>query len=189
MGDKDQGGLAGLFGKAEKWLRQQGVTHEDLEKAKADREALDAQEAAEKQAGERLDRSTRAGDSTVTLRGAVNGTVDSGLAAKVEQEDDQLVVTVEAVDPVPVEGGAFAGFTFAIPSYTGPGTYDLGTSDQSGLMYELWLEPAEEGFFWAREYGPGIVTVSDGGKTMQVHFVYQDPSSKKVDLEGTVRLS
>lgn len=189
MGDKDQGGLAGLFGKAEKWLRNQGITKEDLEKAKTDREALDAQEAAAHQAEERTDRSTRAGESTVTLRGKVNGTVDSGLAAKREQEDDQLVVTVEPVDPVPLDGGTFAGFTFAIPSYKGPGTYDLGTADQSGMMYELWLEGNEEGYFWAREYGPGIITVSDGGKAMQVHFVFQDPGSNKVDLQGTVRLA
>jgi hypothetical protein len=188
MGNKEGGGLAGLFGKAEKWFREQGVTKEDMEKAKADREALDERAAAEHQGEERADRSTRAGDSNVTLRGATNGTIDSGLSAKTEQDGDQLIVTVEPVDPVAMEGRTFAGYTFAIPSYTGPGTYDLGTTDVSGMMYELYLG-SEEGFFWAPEYGPGIVTVSDGGKTMQVHFVFQDPGSNKVDLEGTVKLT
>jgi hypothetical protein len=189
MGGKDEGGLAGILGKAEKWLKQQGVTKEDLEKAKADSELREAEEAEEDRAEERAERSAGVGQSRVTLRGAVNGTIDSGLAAKSEEDGDLLVVTVEPVDPVPVEGGSFVGFTFAVPGYTGPGTYDLGTADQPGLMYELWLEPMEEGFFWAREYGPGIVEVSDGGSKMEVRFVYRDPGGKQVDLEGTVQLS
>jgi hypothetical protein len=186
MGDREGGGLAGLFGKAEKWLREQGVTKEAMEKAKADREARDAQAATEHQAEVRADRSTRAGDSSVTLRGAVNGTVDSGLSVKTEQEGDQLIVTVEPVDPVAMGGRTFAGYTFAVPN-TGPGTYDLGAAEPSSMMYELWLG-SEEGFFWAPEYGPGVVTVAEDGKSMQVHFVFQDPGSNRVDLEGTVKL-
>jgi hypothetical protein len=189
VGDKDEGGFAGLLGKAQKWLSDQGVTKEDLEKAKADAEAREVEQAETRQAEERAHRSAAVGDTQVTLRGAVNGTVGSGLAAKTEQDGDQLVVTVEPVDPVSLDGGAFAGFTFAIPRYSGPGTYDLGTSDQPGMLYELWLEPAAEGFFWAREYGPGVVTVSDGGNAMEVHFVYRDPGGSQVDLEGTVKLS
>src|SRR6266508_286679 len=182
MGDKEEGGLAGLLGKAEKWLSEQGVTKEDLEKARADHDRREAEEAEEDRAEERADRSAGVGASRVTLHGAVNGTIDSGLAAKGEQDGDQLVVTVESVDPVPVDGGTFTGFTFAIPSYTGPGTYDLGTSDQPGLMYELWLDESSEGFFWAREYGPGIVEVSDGGSRMEVRFAYRDPGGHQVDL-------
>jgi hypothetical protein len=124
----------------------------------------------------------------VTLRGRVNGTVDSGLAASTERDGDQLVVTVEPVDPVSLDGGTFAGFTFAIPDYTGPGTYDLGTEDRPGLLYELYLDGAEEGYFWAREYGPGIVTVSDGGTTMEARFAFRDPGSNQIDLEGTIKL-
>jgi hypothetical protein len=55
------------------------------------------------------------------------------------------------------------------------------------MMYELWLG-SEEGFFWAPEYGPGVVTVAEDGKSMQVNFVFQDPGSNQVDLEGTVKL-
>jgi hypothetical protein len=188
MGDKDEGGLASLLGKAEQWLKDQGVTKEALEKAKADNERWESEEAQEKQVKQRADRSARAGDSRVTLKGAVNGTVDSGLSAQTEEDGDQLVVTVEPVDPVSLAGGTFAGFTFAIPGYSGDGTYDLGTADLSGMMYELWLEGSDEGFFWAPEYGPGIVNVSTGGTTMEVHFVFRDPGSNQVDLEGTVRL-
>ena len=96
---------------------------------------------------------------------------------------------METVDPVPLDGGTFVGFTFAIPNHSGPATYDLGTTDPSAMMYELWLGGDGEGFFWAPEYGPGIVTVSAAGKTMEVHFVFQDPGSHKVDLEGTIILS
>jgi hypothetical protein len=189
MSDKEEGGLFSLLGKAEKWLEDQGVTKEALEKAKADHDAHAAAEAVDKEAGERADRASRAGESRVTLSGVVTGTVGSGLAARAEREDDVLIVTVEPVEPVPLTGGTFAGFTFAVPAAAGPGTHDLGTTDVSSMQYELWLKESQEGYFWAPEYGPGIVTISADGKTMDVHFVYQDPGSHRIDLEGTVKLS
>jgi hypothetical protein len=189
MSDKDEGGLSSLLGKAEKWLKDQGVTKEALEKAKADHDAQEADEAEDRKAGERADRASGVGGSRVTLRGAVNGAVESGLAARTERDDDVLTVTVEPVDPVPLAGGTFAGFTFAVPAGAGPGTHDLGTTDVSSMQYELWLEEAQEGYFWAPEYGPGIVKISADGKTMDVQFVYQDPGSHRIELEGTVKLS
>jgi hypothetical protein len=189
MSEKDEGGLSSLFGKAGKWLKDQGITKEALEKAKADHDAREADEAEDRSAGERADRASGVGDSRVTLRGAVNGAVESGLAARTERDDDALYVTVEPVDPVPLAGGTFAGFTFAVPAGAGPGTHDLGTTDVSSMQYELWLAEAQEGYFWAPEYGPGIVTIFADGKTMDVQFAYQDPGSHRIELEGTVRLS
>jgi hypothetical protein len=189
MSDRDEGGLSSLLGKAEKWLEDQGVTKEALEKAKADHDAQEAGEAQARMAGERAGRAAGVGDSRVTLRGAVNGVVESGLAARAERQDDVLSITVEPVDPVPLAGGTFAGFTFGVPAGAGPGTHDLGATDVSSMQYELWLEEAQEGYFWAPEYGPGIVTISADGKTMDVQFVYQDPGSNRIELEGTVRLS
>jgi hypothetical protein len=188
MSDKDEGGFSSLLGKAEKWLEDQGVTKEDLEKAKADHDAQEAHDAEDRQAGERADRASSVGDSRVTLRGAVNGAVASGLAVRTEREDDALAVTVEPVDPVPLAGGTFAGFTFAVPAGAGPGTHDLGTTDVSSMQYELWLVEAQEGYFWTPEYGPGIVTISGDGKTMDVQFVYQDPGSNRIELAGTLKL-
>jgi hypothetical protein len=57
------------------------------------------------------------------------------------------------------------------------------------MQFELWLEEAQEGYYWAPEYGPGIVTISGDEKTMDVQFVYQDPGSNRIELEGRVRLS
>jgi hypothetical protein len=189
MSDKDEGGLSSLLGKAEKWLEDQGVTKEALEKARAGHDAREADEAEDREAGERADRASSVGDSRVTLRGAVNGTVESGLAARGERDDEMLTVTVEPVDPVPLAGGTFAGFTFSVPAGAGPGTHDLGTTDVSSMQYELWLAEAQEGYFWAPEYGPGIVTISGDGKTLDVQFVFQDPGSHRIELEGTVKLS
>ena len=189
MGEKGEGGLTSFLGKAEKWLEDQGVTKEALEKAKADSEAREAEEAETRQAEERADRSEHVGDSRVTLRGMVKGSIDTGLSAKTEEDGDLLIVTVESVDPVSVEGGTFTGFTFAIPGYHGAGTYDLGTAEQPGLPYELWMQESQEGFFWTREYGPGVVTVEADGKTMQVSFVFRDPGSNQIDLEAMVRLT
>jgi hypothetical protein len=189
MSDKDGGGLSSLLGKAEKWLKDQGVTKGGLAKAKAEHDAREADEAEDREAGERAARVSGVGDSRVTLRGAVNGTVESGLATRTERDDEFLSITVEPVDPVPLAGGTFAGFTFAVPAGAGPGTHDLGTTDVSSMQYELWLAEAQEGYYWAPEYGHGIVKISGDGKTMDVQFVYQDPGSHRIELEGTVRLS
>ena len=188
MSDKDEGGLSSLLGKAEKWLEDQGVTKDALEKAKAEHDAREADQAEAREAGERADRASGAGGSRVTLRGAVTGVVESGLAVRTERDDQFLTVTVEPVDPVALDGGTFAGFTFAVPAGAGPGTHDLGTTDVTSMQFELWLAEAQEGYFWAPEYGPGIVTISGDGKTMDVQFVYQDPGSHRIELGGTVRL-
>lgn len=196
MGNQTDGGLGALFGKAKKWLSAQGVTDEDLAKAKedlakakADSERLEADKVADREARARESRAARTGGSHVTLRGAVTGTVDKGLAVQTERDGGSLFVTVECVDPVPLSGGNLAGLSFAIPEYTGSGTYDLSTMDVSGQVYELMLDPAEEGFFWAPEYGPGVVTVSDGESTADIRFVYQDPGSHRTELEGVIELT
>lgn len=189
MSDTEEGGLSSLLGKAEKWLEDQGVTKEALEKARADHDAQEAAAAEDRDAGERAARSAGAGDSRVTLHGAVNGAIESGLSATSERQDDMLAITVEPVDPVPLEGGTFAGFTFALPAGAGSGKHDLGTTDVSSMSYELWLQESQEGYFWAPEYGPGIVTISGDARTMDVQFVYQDPGSHRIELHGTVRLS
>jgi hypothetical protein len=195
MGEEG-GGLGSLFGKAKKWLSDQGITDEDLAKAKedmtkakADQERWEAEAAAEKDADARADREARAGTSHVTLRGAVTGSVGQGMAVQTDQEDEALFVTVECVDPVPLDGGSFAGLNFGIPQYKGPGTYDLSTMDVTGLTYELLLDGVDEGFFWAPEYGQGVVTVSTGGSTAEVRFAFQDPGSRRIELEGTIGLS
>lgn len=188
MGDKGGEGLMSFLGKAEKWLEDQGVTKEALEKAKADSEAREADQAAAHEAQEHENRAAHAGDSQVTLRGMVSGSIASGLSVQTEQDGDQLFVTVESVDPVPLDGGTFTGFTFAIPGYHGAGHYDLGTSDQPGLTYELWIQESQEGFFWAPEYGPGFVNVEADAKTMAVSLVFRDPGDNQIDLEATVRV-
>lgn len=189
MGEKDEGGLSSLFGKVNKWLSDQGVTKEDLEKAKADRERWDAEEAAAKESDARQDRTARTGDSHVALRGKVEGTVDAGLAVQTERDAGSLLVTVEPVDPVPLRGGSFAGLTFAVPNYTGPGTYDLSTVDVGSQIYELMLDPAEEGFYWSAPYGPGVVKVSADEATADIRFTYQEPGSNRIELEGVIRLT
>jgi hypothetical protein len=158
MGNEGDGGLGSLFGKAKKWLSAQGVTDEDLANAKedlatakADSERREAEEVADREAQAREGRVARTGGSHVTLRGAVTGRVDEGLAVQTEREGGSLFVTVECVDPVPLSGGNFAGLSFAVPQYKGSGTYDLSTMDVSGQIYELMFDPAEEGFYWAPE--------------------------------------
>jgi hypothetical protein len=189
MGEKDEGGLGSFLGKAEKWLRDQGVTHEALEEAKANRERWDTEEAAAREAKERAARETRVGYSRVTLRGMVSGTVDAGLAVETGRDEGSLMLKVESVDPVPLQGGTFIGFSLTVPNYRGPGTYDLATVDVTGNIYELSLQDEEEGFYWSAEYGPGIVKVSADETEAEVSFVYQDPGGRRAELDGVVQLA
>lgn len=187
MGEQGEGGFGGLLDKANKWLKKQGVTKEELAKGKADQEGWEAERVETRDAKAREDREAHVGSSHVTLSGQVEGSVDKGLSVQTEQGEGTLYVTVECVDPVPLKGGSFVGLSFAIPGYTGAGAYDLSTKDLTGLTFELMLEPAEEGFFWAPEYGPGMVTVAAGGSA-EVHFVYKDPGSNQVELKGAIEL-
>jgi hypothetical protein len=189
MGENEGGGLSGFLQKANQWLKDQGVTHEELEKAKAQQEQWDADAAQQREETEHADRQARAGDSTVTLTGLVSGTVDHGMAVTTETDEGILMVNVDTVDPVPLTGGGFLGFTFSIPGYHGAGTYDLAKIDTGSQTYELMLDNAEEGFYWAAEYGPGVVTVSADGGTADVQFTYHDPGSREIQLKGTIHLS
>jgi hypothetical protein len=188
MGEKDGGGLGGFLQKANQWLKDQGVTHEDLEKAKAQQEQWEAEATEQRDEAAHADREAKAGDSKVTLTGVVSGTVDHGMAVTTDNQDGVLFVNVDTVDPVPLTGGGFLGFSFSIPGYHGAGTYDLAKLDTSGQTFELMLDNAEEGFYWAAEYGPGIVTVAAGEATADVQFTYNDPGSHEVKLQGTVHL-
>ena len=195
MAEGEEGGLGSLFKKAGKWLGEHGVTEEDLAKAKedmagakvqSDRMEAEAEEARTTEA--RDDRQRRAGGSRLTLAGAIEGTVDSGLSVQIERDDGSLLVSVEAVDPIPLRGGRLIGLSFGIPAYAGPGTYDLASADLSGQVYELSFDDVDEGFFWAPEYGPGVVTVSAGEASADIHFVYQDPGSRRIELKGSLEL-
>jgi hypothetical protein len=192
MGD---GGLGSLFQKAGKWLSDHGVTKEDLDKAKEDaakakveQERINAEQEQAKETAAHEDRAQRAGSSTVTLTGAIEGTAGAGLSVTKETGDGALSITVEAVDPIPLTGGNLTGLTFSIPKYAGAGRYDLGTMDVSGYFYELSFENVDEGFFWAAEYGPGIVTVAAGEGSADIQFVYQDPGDRRIELKGTLDL-
>src|SRR5262245_62022851 len=96
MGDKGGEGLMSFLGKTEKWLEDQGGTKEAVAKAKADSEAREEAQAAEREAQQHDNRAAHAGDSQVTLRGMVNGSIASGLSVQTEQDGDQLFVTVES---------------------------------------------------------------------------------------------
>lgn len=215
MGTKDEG-LGSLFGMAKKWLKNEVGTDPDANEGavddmkreasrqrdaavvdaimpegmkQADRDARKAQELAAKEAEARKGRVATVGGSHLTLHGTLDGSIDSGLSVKTERADGTLLITVAPVDPAPLQGGSFAGTSFAVAGYTGPGTYDLGEPDDP-LVFELLVDGVEsEGFFWSPSYGPGVVTVSADEATADVNFVYEDPGSNRIELKGQLTLN
>jgi hypothetical protein len=220
MAAKDEGTFGSLFGKAKKWVENELVTSGDPMKDHGRSEAnegleadmrLEAQRArdraladvivpgrgkqahTEQEGREAARRETRAasvGSSRLTLRGIVEGAIDTGLAVRTERTNGTLLVTVEPLDPVPLRGGSFAGLAFAVPGYAGPGTYDLGRVEHDDpLVFELRLDGVDsEGFFWSPSYGPGVVTMPNDD-VADIHFVYEDPGSNRVEVEGAIILT
>lgn len=217
MTDEEKPGLGSLFGKAKKWLEnevkrsgdreeQEGIEQDMRQEAEQMRddaivEAIlpGLQErktaaAAAKEAADREDRVSRVVEgSRLTLQGTVEGTVESGLAVKVDREDGWLVVNVDTVDPVPLQGGTFTGLGFAVPLYTGPGRYDLANAESvEGMdftLFMLGLAEDNEGYLWHPTYGAGVVTVREGETAAEIQFVYKTAGAERIEVTGTVALA
>ena len=143
----------------------QGI--KDFQASQAANRTAQAAERAERERNERLSRVTT---SAVSLSGAVTG-VAEGLAVESYASEDtgSLHVTVECVDPVPMQGGTFVGFLFTIPGYTGDGSYPLVDHDEfDALQYELYLVEENEGWAFHPSYGPGTIVVTDGSADVQL---------------------
>lgn len=143
----------------------------------------------EGEAEARARRQARAGDSAVTLTGAVTGTA-GGLAVEVvtgDADDHELVVNVEAVDPVQMVGGTMTGFCFLIPGFHGDGTYPLLDPELDSLQYQLYLVEDDEGWGFHPTHGPGVIVVSDG--VADVRLVLGGVGTETIDLTARVVLS
>jgi hypothetical protein len=149
----------------------------------ANRAARDADSAEE----HRAERLARSGESSVELSGYVTG---SAAALAVEpyasEETGSLHVTVEAVDPVPMQGGTFVGFLFTIPGYDGDGTYSLVDDDIDGSQYELFLAEENEGWGFHPTHGPGTIVVTDG--IADVQLTIGSSGSDLIQLRGRILL-
>jgi hypothetical protein len=110
--------------------------------------------------------------SSIDLSGAVNGRVED-LAVDITPGDGErtLLVLMETVDPVSLDGGELSAAGFAIADFNGDGTYPL-------VEYIESLDPGahhvvlgggdgeSDWFYWAEEYGPAGAVVGDGEITV-----------------------
>jgi hypothetical protein len=163
------------------------VVTQGMKDYQADKIARQDAERAERAARDRADREARAGASSVELTGHVTGDA-ALLAVSTTSYDgsDSIHVHVEAIDPVPMKGGTFVGFTFAIPGH-GDGTYELVVSDDfDGSWYELYDADAAKGWYFDPSYGPGTIVVADG--VADVLLTFGNSSSELIQLRGRVTL-
>jgi len=141
----------------------------------------------------------------LTVTGEVDGMWSGQLPAKVERvpathpEPDELEwnpwageasLSVELTAPPagrPVIGGAVLfSWTFAIPGYAGPGTYDLqvigqeraeGGAELDAMDFALALGEEEEPFYWYSEV-PGSIEVAGDERALVVRMTMASASGE-----------
>ncbi len=143
----------------------------------------------ERSARDRADRATRAGTSTVTMSGFLNGTADQlAVSCGHNEYSGGLGVTVELVDPTYFGGpGALRGFNFEIPGGGRDGTYQLvDDGNFEALDYSIDIDGDQEGWCFHPTFGPGTIVVSDG--MADVSLVFGASGSERIFMHGRIQL-
>jgi hypothetical protein len=119
----------------------------------------------------------------LSLTGAISGSLEVEVPADVirpGEAGDPLLVVLESLEPEPLGGHTFLGVQFAVPSFTGPGRYDLAAMGQEEpaldwdpLWFQLWIDQTDEPFFWSPGVGPGTIDVAADGRTLRARFKMQ----------------
>lgn len=132
------------------------------------------------------------GSVNLTFSGAATGTVNQKLPVQCSKADDTYSVTITADPAVPVGGRMFGNFTFVVPAYAGPNTYDLAdpSLNPNGDAFNDWnlsLAATNDDPFQAGGDGfGGSVTVAKDEKSGQiVAKKLVTAGSEMVDVSGT----
>jgi hypothetical protein len=108
---------------------------------------------------------------TLTLRGDVSGTLETEIPIRIDMPSepcDAMTIDLEPLEPLPIGGHTFLGLLFAVPEFSGTGSYDLTTIEErlqldswDPLWFQLTLDTTDDGLYWSPDYGNGAVTVTD----------------------------
>lgn len=184
-----------------------GLVADLTEKAEAYRpEAVAARKAEgeareEGERRERLAERSAAGETaelTITLAGGEQGTLSVTLPCEREEEDGWWRLRLESPDPVLLGSTALAALSLAVPSYGGPGRYDLAElhrRSEAGEIemwepFDLHLSPMTEvddrtWFVDVSATPPPVVTVGEDGVDFDLPLASAVNAIRAV---GTVRL-
>lgn len=133
----------------------------------------------------------------LTLSGDVSGGFEQPVPTDVrlpDGEETALIVELMPLEPIVVGGSAFIGLRFAVPDYRGDGEYDLlamsagdrWMDEWDPLLFQLWLDSADESFFWSPDYGAASILVSHHKRTLRVQMPMQDAGSRRVVVDATI---
>lgn len=132
------------------------------------------------------------------LSGDVNGELNAELPADMDWPGEAGAAVTAELTPLGSEaiaGRPFRALLFAIPSYAGPGNYDLarmgagnGADDWEPLWFQLVLDSEDEPFYWTPGSGPASVAVEPGERTLQVRMQMSNASGEEVALDATIAL-
>jgi len=133
----------------------------------------------------------------LSFRGGVQGELRQDVPVRVTRPgefDSSLLVELEALDPIAIDGRAFKSMVFAIPNFAGAGRYDLaaianGPDDIIDYtQYGLMISDHEEGYYWSPDYGPALFEVDQDQRTIRIEMAFEDSGSVHIDLTGTIVL-
>ncbi|HEY4331412.1 MAG TPA: hypothetical protein VGM78_02535 [Ilumatobacteraceae bacterium] len=115
---------------------------------------------------------TPVGINSIAVTGYLTGSVEH-LRVRAEQNEFSggLSVSVEAEAPVSLGPLQFNGFNFEIPNAGRDGTYAVGTdSTFEAQYYELYLEGAQDTWYYHPDFGSGIITVNGTSADVSLAF-------------------
>lgn len=128
--------------------------------------------------------------SSVEVRGAVTGRVtDLAVTLTADDEERTLLVLLETVDPIALDGAALSAAGFALTDFHGDGDYPLVPYIESldpGVHHVVFNEGDgdTDWFYWTEEYGPATATV--GGGMIDVTMPCHNAASQQLTL--TIRV-
>lgn len=171
----------------ERWKQKLG----DLERHQEEqRLRAEANKQAEHEARPRADvQLSVVGDVTGAFQGQIPTVVD-----RPSQPGEAMTVDLSPLEPVAVGDRSWRGFVFAVPHYTGAGTYDLTDlariweADWDPFWFQLWFESDDEPFYWVADYGAATIVVEPGERTLRVQMPMEDAGSHRIQVDATVVL-
>jgi hypothetical protein len=130
--------------------------------------------------------------SSIELNGHVSGRIDD-VSVELTPDDEYgtLLVLMEPVDGVQLQGGEVVAAGFAISGFHGEGTYQLDGYIESldpGVHHVALAGDSDTSwFYWSEEYGPGVAVVTNG--LIETSLVCQNAASEQITVTMRVPMT
>lgn len=138
-------------------------------------------------------------DVTLTFRGAIRGTIEAEMPARITWPGEEGVfatIELEPLTPLDVVGRIFNGLRIALPARDAESGAAVNLSsavaryarDWDPLDAQVWFDGADEPFFWSDVYGSAHLWPAPGLDMLQFLMPVQNAAGERVSIEGSFSL-